>query len=273
MFQKPPLPKEHGSWVMLSAPLLMGLILAPAWHWRTLALLVAALAFFLMRYPLATLVKTRKRANVDKAYLWRWAAIYGSIALLSGGWLVLAYNLWWLLVMGSVGGLLIGLHLWLVSRRQEMSLAGELSAIFGLALGAPLAYYVAGGRLDSTALLLGLINGLYFGGTVFYIKLKVRRQPRLADPAHLGQRLLEAKACLGYQTLALSLIILLATLRLAPLLIPLALLPSTLKVLFGAWQWQDKKSLSLVRLGLVEMFHSVVFAGLVIGAFSLEQRL
>jgi hypothetical protein len=258
---------------MLIVPLLIGQILAPVWHWRVLVLLMAAFAFFLMRQPLATLVKTRKRANGDKAYLWRWAAIYGSVAFLSGGWLVLAHRLWWLLAMGMVGGLLIGLHLWLVSRRQEMSLAGELSAIFGLALGAPLAYYVASGRLDSTALLLGLINGLYFGGTVFYIKLKVRHQPRLADPAHLGQRLLEAKACLGYQTLALSLIILLATLRLAPLLILLALLPSTLKVLFGAWQWQDKKALSLVRLGLVEMFHAAVFAGLVIGAFSLEQRL
>ena len=258
---------------MLIVPLLTGLILAPVWNWRLPVLLVSAFAFFLMRQPLAALVKTCKRANGDKDYLWRWAAIYGIIALLSGGWLVLAYNLWWLLAMGIVGALLIGLHLWLVSRRQEMSLAGELSAIFGLALGAPLAYYVACGRLEGPALLLGLINGLYFGGTAFYIKLKVRRQPRLATPAHLSQRFLEAKACLGYQTLALSLIILLATLRLAPLLIPLSLLPSTLTVLLGAWQWQDKKSLSLVRLGLIEMFHAAVFAGLVIGAFSLEQRL
>jgi hypothetical protein len=132
---------------------------------------------------------------------------------------------------------------------------------------------VAGGRLDGTALLLGLVNGLYFGGTVFYIKLKVRRQPRLAAPAHPSQRLLEAKACLGYQTMALSLIILLATFSLAPLLIPLALVPSTFKVLLGAWQWQDKKSLSLVRLGLIEMFHSAVFAGLVIWAFSLDKLL
>jgi hypothetical protein len=258
---------------MLIVPLLIGLLLAPVWHWRVLALLVAALAFFLMRYPLATLVKTRKRAKVDKAYLWRWAAIYGGIAALSGAWLMLTYSLWWLLVMGIVGGLLIGLHLWLVARRQEMSLTGELSAIFGLALGAPMVYYVASSQLDSTAILLGVINALYFAGTVFYIKLKVRRQPRLAVPTQLSGRLLEAKACLGYQAVALILIMLLVSLRLAPLLTLLALAPATVKVLLGAWQWQDKKSLSLVRLGLVELFHAAVFAGLVIWAFRSGQLL
>jgi hypothetical protein len=271
MFQKPPLPKEHGSWAMLIVPLLVGLILAPAWHWRALALLVAAFGFFLMRYPLAILVKTRKRTNIDKTYLWHWAAIYGSIAALSGNWLILAHGLWWLLAIGIMGGLLIGFHLWLVTRRQEMSMMGELSAIFGLALGAPLAYYVASSQFDDTAILLWLINALYFGGTVFYIKHKVRRQPRLAVPVQLSQRFLEAKACLGYQTIALTFIILLATLRLAPLLTPLALVPATFKILLGAWQWQDKRSLSLVRLGIVEIFHAVTFAGLVIWAFSSGQ--
>jgi hypothetical protein len=154
-----------------------------------------------------------------------------------------------------------------------MSVVGELSAIFGLALGAPLAYYGASGQFDGTAILLWLINALYFGGTVFYIKLKVRRQPRLAVPVHLGQRFLEAKACLGYQTIALTLIILLATLRLAPLLTPLALVPATFKSLLGAWQWQDKQSLSLVRLGVAEIFHAAAFAGLVIWAFRSGQLL
>jgi hypothetical protein len=31
---KPPLPKEHGSWAMLITPLLLGLVIAPAWHGR-----------------------------------------------------------------------------------------------------------------------------------------------------------------------------------------------------------------------------------------------
>jgi hypothetical protein len=39
---KPPFPKEHGSWAMLTIPLLLGLMVAPAWHWHVLVLLVAA---------------------------------------------------------------------------------------------------------------------------------------------------------------------------------------------------------------------------------------
>lgn len=253
---------------MLIVPLLLGLIIAPAWHWRVPVLLVAALGFFLVRYPLATLVKTRRRRKSNRAYWWRWAAIYGTITALSGGWLVLIEQLWWLAPLGLVGGLLLLFHLWLVARRREMSAIGELAGIFGLALGAPMAYYVAGGRLDATAAALWLINALYFGGTVFYIKLKVRQQPRQPAPDRLGQRLVKAKACLTYQTIALSLIILLVAIRQAPLLTPLAFLPVTIKILWGAWQWQDKKSLSLVRLGVTEIFHAVVFAGLVIIAFN-----
>lgn len=252
---------------MLIVPLLLGIIIAPAWHWRVISLLVAAFGFFLLRHPLATLVKTRNRSRTDRAYLWRWVAIYGGIAAIAGLWLVVIYQLWWLAIMGGLGTLLVSFNLWLVSRRKEMSTGGELTGIFGLALGAPMAYYAAGGQLDRTAAMLWLINALYFGGTVFYIKLKVRQQPRLPAPAHPGQRLAKAKACLAYHTAALTVIILLVTLNQAPQLTPLALLPALVKVLYGAWQWQDKKSLSLMKLGITEIVHAIAFAGLVILAF------
>jgi hypothetical protein len=253
---------------MLAVPLLLGMAVAPVWHWRVLLLLVAALSFFLLRYPLALLVKTRRRATADRTYLASGAAVYAGVAAASGGWLVLVEGLWWLAVMGLAGGLLVLFHLWLVARRQEMSLAGELAGIAGLALGAPMAYYTASGRLDGTATVLWLINALYFGGTVFYIKLKVRQQPRLPAPDRTGERLVKARACLAYQVAVLTVVSLLAALRYAPLLAPLAFVPVTIKMLWGAWQWQDRKSLSLVRLGLAELFHSIAFAVLIIAAFA-----
>lgn len=264
---KPPIPKEHGSWAMLTAPLLLGLVIAPGWGWRVIALLAAALAFFLLRYPLATLVKTRRRPGADRAYLARWAGVYGGIAAICGGWLVLAHGLWWLLPLGLLGGLLLLFHLWLASRRQEMSAAGELAGIFGLALGAPMAYYTISGQLDGVAAALWLVNALYFGGTVFYIKLKVRQQPRLPAPDRISERLVKAKACLAYQTIVLSTLLLLAAWQWLPWLALLAFIPVTLKIIHGAWQWQDKKSLSLMRLGVIEIFHAVAFAGLVMIAF------
>ncbi|NJO00187.1 MAG: hypothetical protein HC875_41770, partial [Anaerolineales bacterium] len=47
------------------------------------------------------------------------------------------------------------------------------------------------------------------------------------------------------------------------LFLPLAFIPVTVKMVYGAWHWQDKKSLSLVRLGVAEIAHAAVFAGLV----------
>jgi hypothetical protein len=253
---------------MLIVPLALGLIIAPAWHWRALALVGAALCFFLMRSPLVTLVKTRKRSGpTAKTYLWSWAAIYGGLTTLSGGWLILDEGLWGLVAGGAVGAATLLLHLWLVSRREEMSVMGELAGIVGLALGAPLAYYAATGQLDGVAGLLWALNALYFGGTVFYIKLKVRQQPRRPAPPGLRARLEEAHAGLVYHAAALAIAIGLAGWGIAPRLVPLVFVPAAAKMLYGAWRWQDKKSLNITRLGVIELLHALIFSALVILSF------
>ncbi len=264
---RPPISKEHGSWAMLIVPLLLGTIIAPVWHWRTLLLFVAAVGFFLSRYPLSILVRKRKRDQDKRAYLLRWTAIYAGITALSGGWLVFAERLWLLALMGVIGALLVAFNLWLIANKKQMSLMGELSGIAGLALGAPMAYYVASGYLDQTAIILWLLNALYFGGTVFYIKLKVRQQPKQPAPDKISKRLIRAKACLAYHTTVLILVFALVTLQKAPALTPLAFIPVMVKVFRGAVNWQDKKTLSLVRLGFTELFHSAAFMILVIVAF------
>jgi hypothetical protein len=252
---------------MFIIPLILGLNMAPVWHWRSIVLVIAVFGFFLLRYPLATIVKTRRRPAADRPLLIRWAVSYAGIALIGGGYLIVAEQLYWLIPIGLIGGALLLFHLWLVDRRREMSALGELSGIFGLALGAPMAYYTASGQLDGTAAALWLINALYFGGTVFYIKLKVRQQPRLPAPDRLSERLIKAKACLTYQGIALTLVIVAVAFARLPWLIPLAFVPMTLKVIYGAVRWQDRESLSLPRLGVIEVIHSVLFAILIIVAF------
>jgi hypothetical protein len=264
---KPRLPREHGAWAMWSVPLIVGAAVAPVWQWRTLIVIAAALAFFLLRYPLATLIKTRKRPATDRMDLIRWSIGYGLIAALAGAWLIVIERLSLLIPIGLIGAMLVALNLWLVSRKQEMSIYGELAGIVGLALGAPMTYYAASGQLDGTALMLWLVNALYFGGTVFYIKLKVRQQPRLPAPDRLSERLLKGRACLTYQGVALTVIIALVAFDHMPALLPLAFAPMTLKVIYGAARWQDKRTLSLPRLGVIEVIHSIVFAMLVIAAF------
>ncbi len=262
-----PLPKEHGSWAMFAVPLIIGLIVAAQWQWRSILLITSVLGLFLVRFPIDTLVKTRRRPTADRARLIRWAAIYGSVAVLCGLWLIVIDRLVLLIGLGLIGAALLIYHWWLVERRKEMSARGELAGIFGLALGAPLAYYVSSGVLNGTALSLWIVNALYFGGTVFYIKLKVRQQPKEPAPDRVSERLVKAKACLSYQSVVLTLVILLAALHRLPALALLAFVPMTLKVLYGATRWQDRQSLSLPRLGMIETFHSALFAVLIIAAF------
>jgi hypothetical protein len=76
---KPPLPHEHGSWVMLIVPLVLGFAVAPLWRWRSLWSIGAALGLFLLRYPLATIVKTCQRSGTDNTALWRWSAAYAGL--------------------------------------------------------------------------------------------------------------------------------------------------------------------------------------------------
>ena len=262
-----PLPREHGSWAMFAVPLIIGFAVAGMWQWRSVLLILAALGLFMLRFPIDTVIKTRKRPNADRAWLIRWAILYGSIAAISGGWLVVVDRLYALIGFGMIGAVLLVYHWWLVDRRQEMSITGELAGIFGLAMGAPLAYYTASGQLDGTALALWIVNALYFGGTVFYIKLKVRQQPRLPAPDRVSERLVKAKACLSYQSIVLTILIVLVALTGLPALVVLAFVPMTLKVLIGATRWQDKQSLSLPKLGVIEIVHAVLFAAIIIVAF------
>ena len=258
-----PLPKEHGSWAMLSVPLLVGLIVAAQWQRRSVLLFAAALGFFLLRFPVDLLIKTRRRPTSDRVWLIRWTIVYAVVTVICGAWLLIVDRLYGLLLLGALGSALLAYHWWLVEKRREMSVAGELAGIGALALGAPLAYYTATGLLDDTAALLWLVNALYFGGTVFYIKLKVRQQPREPRPDRVRERLIKARACLVYQSVVLTVACALVGLLGQPLWLLMAFVPMTAKVLYGAAQWQDKKSLSLPRLGVIEIVHAAIFAALI----------
>jgi hypothetical protein len=252
---------------MFAVPLIIGFAVAGMWPWRSVLLILAALDLFMLRFPIDTVIKTRKRPQSDRTWLIQWAISYGSIAAICGGWLVIADRLYALIGFGVIGAALLLYHWWLVDRRKEMSAMGELAGIFGLAMGAPLAYYTATGQLNGTALALWIVNALYFGGTVFYIKLKVRQQPRLLAPDRVSERLVKAKACLSYQSVVLTILIGLVAVTGLPTLVVLAFVPMTVKVLIGATRWQDKKSLSLPKLGVIEMVHAALFAVLIIATF------
>ena len=111
--------------------------------------------------------------------------MYAAIAAIAAAMVVLVYGYWLLVPLAALALVPLGGNLYLATRREEMTAGGELLGIAGLALGAPVMYYVAAGAPGVQMLGLWLLSFLYFGGSVFYVKMKVRIHTRQAPPAGL----------------------------------------------------------------------------------------
>jgi hypothetical protein len=168
----------------------------------------------------------------------------------------------WLAAFGLLAAVPLGANLFLAARRAEMSLAGELFGIAGLSLGAPAMYYVAAGSAQPQMAGLWLLSFLYFGGTVFYVRLKVRVHARQDAPQGYLQRLLIGRTAVIYHFGVLVLTAFLVTTGLVPLFAPLAYVPATCKAVQGVLAWQ--RPVSVKRIGVIEIIHSLSFALLVI---------
>src|SRR3990172_4992163 len=79
------LPGDHGSWVFLLSPLLIGLFAGGRWTPATTPLIVALLAAFLIRQPIIIAAKAysgrRPRDELPAARFWM--VVYGVVSALS----------------------------------------------------------------------------------------------------------------------------------------------------------------------------------------------
>ncbi|HEX9074404.1 MAG TPA: YwiC-like family protein [Anaerolineae bacterium] len=259
-----PLPREHGAWAMLIVPVWVGIGTAGVVSGPVILFALTAFGFFLLRYPLMLAVKSR--APTARANALRWSAIYGVLTLVLGAALVFLTPNWLLVPLGALGFASLVVYLWNAAHRAEMTTAGEWIGIAGLALGAPGTYLVATGKLDVTAVALYLLNLFYFGGTVFYVKFKVREQPRLARVSdHWSALLWAGRVTLAYHLLVLVIVASFAILGIVPALAPIAFIPVVCKTIGGVATSSSR--LNLRRLGLIELGFTTVFALLVLIAY------
>ncbi len=259
-----PLPREHGAWAMLIVPVWVGIGAAGVVNGPVILFALTAFGFFLLRYPLMLAVKSRARAARSNAL--RWSAIYAVLTLVLGAALVFLSPNSLLVPLGVLGFASLGVYLWNAAHRAEMTTAGEWIGIAGLALGGPGAYLVGSGRLDVTAVALYLLNLFYFGGTVFYVKFKVRVQPRLALVSNRWSALLWAgRVTLGSHLLVLVIVASFAILGIVPALVPIAFIPVVCKTIGGVATSPSR--INLRRLGLIELGFTAVFALVVLMAY------
>jgi hypothetical protein len=186
------IPQDHGSWVFILSPLLIGSFAGRAFTTASLSLVIAAMAAFMLRQPAATLIKiySKRRSRDDLPAARFWFLLYAVVALIA--LLALIFNGFGaLLYLAAPGIVIFAWHLWLVSKREERRQINiEIIATGVLALVAPAAYWVGVGQYDPAGWWLwGLVWFQSAASIVYaYLRLEQREQAKGQERSELWKR-------------------------------------------------------------------------------------
>lgn len=195
------LPTDHGSWVFILSPLLIGFFAGGNWSTATVYLIIAALAGFLIRQPVTITVKaySGRRSKGDLPAARFWIGVYSSIGLLAISGLILN-GFSYILILAVPGVPVFLWHLYLVSKRAERGQAGvEIVASGVLALVAPAAYWVGVGWRDPLGWWLFFLIWFQSAASIVYAYLRLE-QRRLTSAPDVRTRLYMARRALLYTT-------------------------------------------------------------------------
>ncbi|GJQ36127.1 MAG: hypothetical protein JETCAE01_21370 [Anaerolineaceae bacterium] len=184
------LPQDHGSWVFILSPLLIGIFEGGTVRNSTLYLVIAAMSAFLMRQPLTVTVKalSGRRPAADLPAARFWVLVYGliSAAALIG---IILEGFGYVLYLAVPGAPVFAWHLWLVSKRAERRQAGvEVIATGVLALTAPAAYWVGRGEYDPIGWWLWSLCWLQSAASIVYAYLRLGQRELSPDQAQVRTR-------------------------------------------------------------------------------------
>jgi len=189
------LPQDHGSWVFLFSPLLVGLFAGQRFTIASLYLVIAAVAAFLLRQPITIAVKaySGRRPRTDLAAARFWIVIYGLILLLALiGLIYLGF--FYVLFLAVPGAPVFAWHLWLVSKREERRQVNvEIIATGVLALAAPAAYWVGIGHYDASGWWLWALTWFQNAASIVYAYFRLEQREwtevlRRAEMWNMGSR-------------------------------------------------------------------------------------
>jgi hypothetical protein len=252
------LPQDHGSWVFIFSPLLVGLFAGEYFGSASVFLVIATVAVFLLRQPITLAVKaySGRRAKSDLPAARFWIVVYGIIILLALAGLIRAGFLY-ILFLAVPGAPVFAWHLWLVSRRDERRQVNvEIIATGVLALAAPAAYWVGIGRYDSLGWWLWALVWFQNAASIVYAYLRLQQREWKESPERreLWKAGLRAFA---YTTFNLAVSLGLGLTSVLPRFIFLPYLIQWLETLWGifhpAVKWKP------VRIGLRQLIVSILW--------------
>jgi hypothetical protein len=252
------LPADHGSWVFLLSPWLIGVFISDTWTQASFVLLVALLAAFLLRQPASIAVKaySGRRSKEDLPSARFWIGVYGlvgGIALIN-----LVMNGYDYLLPLAIPGVLVFIwHLLLVSKRAERYNMGiDLIASGTLALSAPAALWVGLGESHLNGWLLWGLTWMQSAASIVYAFLRLE-QRKLKQSPDQALKLKMAWRALLYSSFNFVVVLSLGQTSLLPhhLWIPYAL--QWVEVIWGAIN--PAMGIKPTRIGLRQLIVSSIF--------------
>lgn len=261
------LPQDHGSWVFIFSPLLIGLFAGGRFTPASLSLVIAAITAFLVRQPVTIAVKAYagRRAKSDLPAARFWIAFYGAIILVASiGFLQAGFG--YLLWLAVPGGPVFAWHLWLVSKREERRQVNvEIIATGILSLAAPAAYWVGIGRYDSAGWWLWILVWFQTAASILYAYLRLAQRDQAEGVGSAELWKMGARA-FAYTTFNLVAVLALGLLSILPRFLFLPYLIQWLETLWGifhpAIKWKP------TRIGIRQLIVSTTWTILFILTWS-----
>jgi hypothetical protein len=266
---RPPVPHEHGAWIILYAPAATALALARPFVWVPALLVVVAItAAFLAREAAGRLMRGRRQPGTAA-----WLGIYLAVLAASSLPLLVVYHRTPLVWIGAMAAALFAAHsallAWPGRRRLDRSQWGETLGVAALTLTAPAACAATSGRVGPEAYILWAACIAYFSSGVLFVKMLlagVRTKTELtgADRWRLARQNLMFHGMLG-------LIAACAAWRLggqAGGLLALAYVPAIVRAVRGSAALSHRPP-SLKRVGLLEGVYAAWFLGCLLTALLL----
>ena len=252
------LPQDHGSWVFILTPLIIGMFAGRQFSAASLALVVAAMVAFLVRQPVTIAIKAysgrRPRSDLPAARFWM--IIYGALLLLSIAELITLGETY-ILYLGIPAAPIFAWHLWLVSRREERGQAGiEIVATGVLALAAPAAYWIGRGTYEPIGWLLWVLTWFQSSASIVYAYLRLD-QRRWKNIPSLEERFKAGIRPISYTVFNLALSFCLGIFNIIPAFVWLSFLVQTLESFWGTLK--PAVNAKPVSIGMRQLFVTVLF--------------
>ena len=261
------IPREHGAWGMMLVPLATGAIVAlrSGVNAGTLALfVVAAMSLFWLRTPVEAWLGTsaiKAQGQPERAFVLR------AISAIAGlGMLCIATLLWngrnrGLLLIGGVAAVAFAWQAVVKKLGRKSRMPAQIIGALGLTSTAAGAYYVATGKLDTTAIALWLANWLFAGNQIHYVQVRIRSSRAVTMDEKLGQ----GSTFLGGQIVVIGALLAACRVGFFPAPVALAFVP----VLFRGTLWfvRGRQPLDVHKLGYSELTQALIFGALLCAAF------